>query len=566
MLKELRIKNFALIDELFVCFEPGLNILTGETGAGKTLLINALNLILGGRASTDYIRSGEDFAEVETAFSVNNSHPIFSKLKSSGFYCSDEEDLIIRRIIFRSNKANRCYLNGHLAPLSLLIDIGAWLIDIHGQHDHQILLNPELHLDILDHFAGLEPIVEKVTLSYNAYNEILQKKTRLIEKRDEAKREHDLLAFQREQIDRANIKPGEEEALIKQQDLLKHAAKIQELLTGIDRELYQSEGSVCETLGNVNAKIRELSLIDPQLKPVAEIMDSQLIQIEDIAYQLRDYANKKDFSPQCLEEIEERLDQIFRLKKKYQLTSDGIIKLREEIENRWQFLEDYEDTINSLSDDMQKKWEDLKNKASQLSKQRMLWAKRIEKEVEAQLRSLEMNQARFVVAFFDSQTSQNCLSKNITSRGFDKIEFLFSANIGEEPKPIYKIASGGEISRVMLAIKSCLAQADQVLTLVFDEIDSGIGGKTAVTVGQKMKELAKNRQIICITHLPQIACNANAHHLVSKRIINGKSLTVVNRISGTEQIKELAKMMAGDPKSEIALQHATRMIEQSKEL
>jgi DNA repair protein RecN (Recombination protein N) len=563
LLKELCIKNFALIDKLSICFDPYLNILTGETGAGKTILINALNLVLGGRASADCIRSGEDSAEVEAAFTLDKGHPVYSHLESAGYSCLPDEDLIVRRIIFRSEKANRCYLNGHMVPLSLLITIGAWLIDIHGQHEHQILLNPIRHLEILDRFGGLEKEVNQTALAFQGYQEARKKGDDLIKSREESKRDRELLAFQRDEIDSVNLSPGEEDELLKNRNLLAHAAKVRELTNSMVSDLYQADRSVSEILGDTAAKLHRLSSLDLYFKSMEENMNSIVIQIEDIAHQLTEYESKQDFSPEHLEQIEERLDLINRLKKKYQLTFEGILQFRKEIENRWQLIEDYEGQISTAFNEMNERWINLSRQASQLSAKRRCVAIRIEKEVAAQLNDLEMDQARFLAAFSDTPVIEKGPPKNMTPRGWDEVEFLFSANIGEEPRQLARIASGGEISRIMLAFKSCLAEADQVLTLVFDEIDTGIGGKAAAIVGLKIKQLATKRQIICITHLPQIASQATSHFLVSKKIEKERTLTVVDRLSRTEQIKELAKMIAGDSQSEIAIQHATEILERS---
>lgn len=563
MLKELRIKNFALIDRLSVCFDPYLNILTGETGAGKTILINALNLVLGGRASSDYIRSGEDSAEVEAAFSPENGHYLYSYLESSGYPCLPDDDLIVRRIIFRSEKANRCYLNGHIIPLSLLINIGAWLIDIHGQHEHQILLNPIRHLEILDSYGGLDKEVSQTAIAFHRYQEARKRYDDLLRSREESKRDHELLAFQRDEIDRAGLAPGEEEELLKEHNLLAHAAKIMELTGSMVSDLYQSDGSVSEILGNTASKLYRLSSLDPYFKSIEENMNSIIIQIEDIAHQLTEYESKQDFSPEHLEQIEERLDFINRLKKKYRLTFEEILQYRKDIENRWLLIEDYEGQISTASKQMNDAWGNLSEQAFQLSEKRRSVAIRIEKEVAAQLNDLGMGQARFIVAFSDPPVIENGPPKNMTSRGWDEAEFLFSANTGEEPRPLARIASGGEISRLMLAFKSCLTEADKVLTLVFDEIDTGIGGETAAIVGLKIKKLSTKRQILCITHLPQIASHATSHFLASKKIENGRTLTVVDHLSRTEQIKELAKMIAGVSQSEIAIQHATEILERT---
>ncbi|MGA1864163.1 MAG: DNA repair protein RecN, partial [bacterium] len=436
MLRELRIKNFALIDRLSVCFDPYLNILTGETGAGKTILINALNLVLGGRASSDYIRSGEDSAEVEAAFSPDKAHYIYSYLESAGYPCLPDEDLIVRRIIFRSEKANRCYVNGHMVSVSLLINIGAWLIDIHGQHEHQILLNPIRHLEILDRFGGLDQEVSQAAIAFYGYQEAKKRYDDLVRSREESKRDCELLAFQRDEIDRAGLSPGEEEELLKEHNLLAHSAKIMELAGSMISDLYQSDGSVSEILGDTISKLHRLSSLDPYFKSMEENMNSVIIQIEDIVHQLTEYESKQDFSPEHLEHIEERLDLINRLKKKYRLTFEEILQYRRDIENRWQLIEDYEGQISKVLKEMNTAWAALSKQASQLSEKRRSVAIRIEKDVASQLNDLGMDRARFIITFSDPPAIENGPPKNMTSRGWDEVEFLFSANIGEEPRPL----------------------------------------------------------------------------------------------------------------------------------
>ncbi|MGA1843820.1 MAG: DNA repair protein RecN [bacterium] len=563
MLKELHIRNFALIDQLSISFDPHLNILTGETGAGKTILINALNLLLGGRASTDFIRTGEESAEVEAAFRLDEGHPVHACLESAGCPCAPEDDLIIRRIIFRSEKANRCYVNGHMVPVSLLDAIGSWLVDIHGQHEHQILLNPSRHLDILDRFGNLEGDVMQVSDSFHAYQASRNTWEELVRRREESAREREILAFQRKELEVARLVPGEEEELLGEQNILAHAVKIRELTSSLLNTLYQSEGSVTETLGDALGRFQSLSSLDLRFRPMEETLNGVLIQIEDITHQLMEYESKQDFSPDHLERVQERLDCISRLKKKYQRTFEELIGLRNTMEERWELLENYEERIRNAEDAMHERWQDLRRHALDVSEKRRRVARRIEQGIEAQLNDLALGQARFVVSHSHPPVSDQGPPKNMTARGFDEIEFLFSANPGEDPRPLARIASGGEISRVMLGFKSCLAMADQVLTLVFDEIDTGIGGSAAVKVGQKMKDLASKRQIICITHLPQIASNASTHFLVSKRVERGRTLTEVTPLSTGERIRELAKMIAGDSQSETALRHASEILEKS---
>jgi len=559
MLRDLCIRNFALIDELQISFDKGLNIVTGETGAGKSILITAISLLLGGRASTNFIRSGVDFAEVEASFQID-SHPIIhSHIKFAGFPIAIHEDIIIRRIIYRSEKSNRCYINDRLCSLGTLVDIGTWLIDMHGQHEHQLLLHPANHLSILDKFGFLENDRHEVSKYYNQFIDLQSQFNSLKEKEKSSSQEHQLLLFQKKELDEANIQNNELESLCKEKEILANAKRIRESTTQMQQTLYQSDGSVSEILSRTQISILELSKIDKFFQPLADQLESAIYQIEDISTQLRDYGERFDMSAESLNEIEIRIDEIKRLQKKYKVNNiESLLELRSSIEKKLNNFESLHDNIQKAENMLDSIKIKLKEKNSILSNKREIAAKQLESKLNKEFLSLNMNQTRFSTSFKPIKKDTA-----FSATGWDQIEFIISTNIGEPLKPLAQIASGGEISRIMLAIKSSLAEADQVLTLTFDEIDTGVGGKQIGVIAKKLKLLSNRQQIICITHSPQIASFADAHYMVRKNISKKRTLVQVKKLRGHERIEEIAKMMGADANSKIALQHAKEILEKS---
>ncbi|MGA1824491.1 MAG: DNA repair protein RecN [bacterium] len=559
MLRDLCIRNFALIDELQISFDKGLNILTGETGTGKSILITAISLVLGGRAFSSYIRSGVDSAEVEAAFQID-SHPIIlSHLKSAGLPADANEDLIIRRIIYRSERSNRCYINGRLCPLGTLIDIGTWLVDMHGQHEHQLLLHPSNHLLILDKFGGLEKFRHELSISYHEYTKLNSELNSLKEVENRASQEYQLLTFQKKELDEANIQKGEIEELYEMRKILANERKIRESSAQIQQILYQSDGSVSEILSKIQSSLSELSKIDTYFSPLGNQIEDALCQIEDVSHQLADYGERFDSNPDKLNEIEARIDEIKRLQKKYQADNiDSLMTIHSEIEYKLNNSESRKNRIEKTEKMLNSAKAELEKESSNLSKKRHTAAKQLESILNKEFLSLNMNQARFAVSF-------KPISEDTTYRidGWDHIEYLISTNVGEPLKPLAQIASGGEISRIMLALKSSLAEADQVLTLTFDEIDTGIGGKVIGLIAKKLKLLSKRQQIICITHSPQIASYADIHYLVQKKVIGERTLVRAKKLHKHERVDEIAKMMGADSNSKIALQHAREILQKS---
>lgn len=567
MLKELRIKNYAIIDELNIEFKPGLNILTGETGAGKSIIIESLGLILGERASDEMIRSGEDSAQIEAVFDISKMKRIKETLLESGIEQEDEE-LIIRRQVSRSGK-NRSYVNGNIINLSGLKNIGDMLVDIHGQHEHQTLLHPENHCAVLDSFGDTEQLKDKCREGYQNFKNLQREMDDLINKERERIQRIDLLTFQREEIDKAELKPGEDGELKKEKNLLQNAEKLHQKATEAYDILYSSDGAVTEKLNAVITDISEINKIDSTMERVLENGRGVLFQVEDIALKIRDYMEKIEFNPNRLSEIDDRLAEISSLKRKYGSTIEDILKYRKQLDDDLLTLSRSQERKDTLSAEIESLKKELEKLYIELAEKREKAAEKFESQMEKELKELKMDKVRFNVNFsYEGDDSSFVKYKGkpvkIFPEGIGKIEFFFSPNIGEDLKPLSKIASGGEISRVMLSIKNILAFADSIPVMVFDEVDAGIGGGVAEVVGEKLKKVSKGRQVFCITHLPQIASRADAHFQITKNVSGGRTVTSVREISADDRVEEIARMAGGKVITEAARRHAEEMIKKGE--
>lgn len=549
MLTELNIKNFAVIDSLSITFKEGFNVLTGETGAGKSIIVDAVELALGGRASAEMIRSGCDEAVVEAAFAVSEVKGLAGQLKDMGI--EGDETLVIKRTISASGK-NKVFINGSMATLSMLSDVGDLLVDIHGQHEHQTLLKVERHIDILDEYAGLAPQMSEMARLYGesgrAKNEL--ESLRAAEK-DKEKR-LDILGFQSDEIGKAFLTEGEEEGLLEERKLLANAEKLFDAGNTALNLLYSQDASALELIKKANAKVADIAAINNTFRDMAEEMESASALIEDAAMILRDYISKINFDTDRLNSIEERLDLIGRLKRKYGNTVPEILKYKEDVDRELEGIVRVEAKIAELERDIEGlKTEGLKV-AGSLSEKRGKISVELNKKVENELSDLGMKKAIFKIKIERAD--------DISAKGFDRVELLLSSNPGEAPKPLSKIASGGELSRIMLALKKVLAGPSGVPTMVFDEVDAGIGGGIAEVVGRKLKEVAQGKQVLCITHLPQIAAMADLHYAVSKREEKGRTVTTVKRLEEGDRIDEVARMLGGVTITEATKRHAEEMV------
>jgi DNA repair protein RecN (Recombination protein N) len=547
VLKELRITNFAIIDELHVHFHRGLHVFTGETGAGKSIIIEALSLALGGRASAEMIRSGEDTATIEAAFDLTGQGEVSELARAHGIDL-DGEELLIKRAISASR--NRVYINGTLSTVAVLALLGAKLVEIHGQYEQQTLLHPEHQLDIFDSYAGVRELRHALERHYYYLQGLRKRLAELTAQADERLRRQQLLHFQLQEIDQAQLRPGEEEELRGERHVLMHTEKLLQITQGSSELLYAGEDTVVERLGRVLASLDEASVIDPVLKPIAEDLRAALYQMEEAGRTLGDYASRVEYDPVRLAEIEERLAELSTLKRKYGATVDEILAQREDLAKELAALQHQADNVETLQAEIGATERQLGEQALELSQRRLAVGETLAQAVERELQALSMSAARFVIAFRRSPDPAGFISVDgeavqLTPVGLENVEFLFNSNPGEEPRPLAKIASGGEISRVMLALKSILAAVEQVPTLVFDEVDAGIGGGVAEVVGRKLKALTSTSQVFCITHLPQVASRGDIHFLIEKQVVVGRTITTVRPLTQRERVDEIARMSGG---------------------
>ena len=553
MLTELNIRNFAIIDELKVAFDGGLNVISGETGAGKSIIIGAVGLLLGDRANADMIRSFEDAAVVEALFNIREYEGLKKKVCEMGF--GDGQDLIVRRVVSRSGK-HRVYINGALASLTSLAAIGESLINVCGQHEHQMILDPENHTDILDEFGGLLPLRSEYREAYDRYlalNEKLRGLQELTRKREERE---DLLRFQITEISQADVRAGEDAALLEEKKVLANVQKLIDFAEGAYEILYGKSGSVLTDFRSAAGAVKEIRMIDPTLKLSDEEMEELYYRIEDAAFILRDYAKRLSFDPDRMEALEERLELLGRLKRKYGGALDAVLRKQAEAEEELRNITSIEEEIGKLSSAIAAERGRLTEAGEILSARRREEAIALQEAIEAEIRTLRMENARFVVVFRNRAEGDASLSE----KGMDDLEFYLSTNVGEALKPLRGIASGGELSRIMLAVKKVLARTGSVGTIVFDEVDSGIGGATAEIVGQKLKEVARHHQVLCITPLPQIACCGDRHYRVVKRIVGERTNTSVTLLSEAERLEEIARMLGGVELTEKTRDHAREML------
>ena len=561
MLRELSIKNFAVIDQVALDLGPGLNVLTGETGAGKTIILNALGLLLGGRTSSDIIRHGKEEATVEALFE-SLPQALQLRLGESGY--GDEDELVIKRIVSRSGK-NRIYLNGSLCPLTLLAEIGSHLIRIYGQHEHHSLLRSESHLALLDAHGALEDKAEEMKKRYYSFRTAWDQLREAREKLERARREEDLLRAQAEEISRASLRIGEEEELQARKEILIHAEKLHQGCKEGEEILYEGEDAVVGRLGRVLARLKELAGIDNTLNNPVELINSSLAQLEEATSALRHYTDRVEFDSQALEQLADRLAEINRLKRKYSGSVEDILKIRERVEKDLAALDRGGEEIGALEQALEKTRRSAWEEAEALSNERSRVSRKIKKELEREVESLGMPKTVFDARFLREEGIQDdppflIGGRKITEEGIDQIEFYFSPNPGEPVKPLAKVASGGELSRVMLAIKSLVLTRGDISTLLFDEVDAGIGGSVAEMVGNKLKNVADSHQVICVTHLPQIAALANFHYVVEKEIAKGKTFTKVKKLSDRDRVSEVARMLGGIKVTDQAKRHAAEMI------
>ncbi len=564
MLQQLEIHNIALIDKVSIELGNGLNVLTGETGAGKSIIIDSINAVLGERLSKDLIRTGKEKAVVEAVFQVDNNKisDLFERL---GIEPEEDGTLIISREFTQSGK-NSCRINGKMATVSMLKELGGRLVDIHGQHDNQSLLKIESHIDLLDSFGGekIENLKHKYINKLNKYKEIKNKLKSLTGDKNERERKIDLLKFQVDEIKSAGLKIGEDEEISKQRIILSNSEKIIASLSMAYERLFSGNNTRSSAYDFINGAISELAGIARLDKEYGEIvgkLEEVSYQIDDIIEKIRKEKDKIEYNPELLEQAEERADIIYRLKRKYGDTIDEILKYLERAELELEEVIKSEEIIADLKEWMDRLSGELYTLSKQLNEERTEAANILEGKIGAELEDLEMKKALFKVDIEFCDAAQADDGYRFTQNGLDKVEFLISPNVGEPLKPLSKIASGGEMSRIMLAIKTILAGVDEVPTLIFDEIDIGISGKAAQKVGEKLSYISKGHQVICVTHLAQIACMADEHYLIEKEAGGGVTRTLVKELEGVHIKNEIARILGGANISDITLKHAEEILE-----
>jgi len=555
MLCELRIKNLALIESMELSFDHakrnGLVVMTGETGAGKSIMLRAIHLLTGGRASQDWIRNGSDLCEIEAMFELNpEHHTLLHKLEKGGF--GDESVLVIKRVINNSGRS-RIYVNGSLATARIVSGLAADLLSVAGQHDHQQLLQPALHLDFVDTLGEHWP--ERIALK-KLYGQWQEKKEHLLQLRleeQEKEQRRDFLKFQVSEIEQADLEVGEDEALVAE----KHKLKSFDTLIKVSQESYRLLSvELTDKLARLRQNMDQLAALDPEAEKLAADISGYSYLAEDYVQELRYYRDSLQANPLRLEIVNERLDMIRKLQRKYGATIEEILEFAANGAKELAGLENLDKQIGHLQDEVAVLENEVCDHAHQLSLKRQQTAERMEKAMQQELNSLAFNQAGFYVKWREVEKNP----QTMRTTGWDRVEFFFSGNPGEPPKPLAKVASGGELSRLMLALKCLLARKDMVETVIFDEVDAGIGGEAAEAVARKIKELAEHHQVFCITHLPQIAARGTLHFQVSKEVNDGRTQSAVAKLSRASRVKELVRMLAGDSATEKAEAWAEQML------
>lgn len=555
MLQSLYLENIALIEKLGIELFPGFNVLTGETGAGKSIIIDAVNFVLGERTSRDLIRNGAARAKVEAVFSLNEGDAAFAALDALGIECEGNE-LILSRELSAAGR-NACRVNGTLVPVASLKSVSDTLVDIHGQHEHQALLDAENHISYLDAYCHAEslPIIENIDAIVSRRNELMLKRNSGFSSEREREREMDMLRYQIEEIASANLEAGEEERLNAEKTVLLNAERIRTALETAHMALSGAEeGSALSAMDTARRSMRDIAALNKDYETLSDKIEELYYAAEDISFVLRDTSENVESDMQRLEEIEQRLKLISDLKRKYGRTVGDVIDFGKDAETKLNELENAEALAAELDAKLDKLKAEYNVAADELSKVRRAAGERLKRDVLSELKDLGMAKAMFDVALSDASGGEP------RKGGRETAEFMLSANPGEPLKPLEKVASGGELSRIMLCFKSIFADNDRVPTLIFDEIDTGISGRTAAVVGEKMLGIAKKHQVICVTHLAQIAALADAHLMVRKYDDGKNTFVETRQLDENEKVQRIAQMMDGESDSPSALTHARELI------
>jgi DNA repair protein RecN (Recombination protein N) len=540
MLTELRITNFAVIERLSLDIDSGFTVLTGETGTGKSLLIDAVALLIGGRVSSEQVRFGEEEAQLEAVFEIPSAHPILPRLRDQGILGPNDSELIIRRTIARSGR-NRVYLNGVLSPAHTLEEFAGTLIDIHGQHDQQSLLSSSAQLEVLDAFGRLQDLRNHYRSSHHEWTRTRHKRAELAAANDQRMQQADLLTFQQQELDQAACRLGEEEGLQAERQRLASSHRLAELVSEAQAQLQADGQGVLVKLAVVERALGELAQLDPEMKGTTGLVSESRVLLKEVADGLRGYGEGLDADPSRLATIEDRLAVIQRMKKKYGGTIEAVLATQNQVKEELDRLGRSGTELDQYDRLIHEQQQGVATLARQLSKKRTEAAESFTKLVGKDLEALKMGPVRFLV-----QVEPVGSGEEYGSDGVDRVEFLLSTNSGEPLKPMARVASGGELSRVMLALKSVLADVDRVPVLIFDEIDTGVGGAVAAMIGKRLRTLGQYHQVLCITHLPQVASQAEHHFCVEKSEVKGRTVAKVRALTGASRESEIARMLGGE--------------------
>jgi DNA repair protein RecN (Recombination protein N) len=557
MLEELVVKNYALIDQLQVRFSRGLNILTGETGAGKSIMIGALGLVMGLKADTDTLRSGASEIDVSGIISLEDNPEVKAWLGEQGV---EEENgtIIIRRVVKKNGKST-IFVQSVPFTLSALRDLTGMLFDLHGQHEHQSLLSTENHRKLLDHYGGVTSEVTAFSGLHNRLVTLREEYSTLIAEQQERTRKVELLEYAIQEIGEAKLKVGEEQELRSEQNLLANHEKLVHLIEELYSATAESRGGALAGLRQARGSLEEVVKIDPSMGSSSRQLENAFFELEDFVQNLGRYKGSIDFDPSRLEQIEERLDLIKRLEKKYGGSIDAVLAYREDSERKLERIQGSDAKQKKLESEISALEKELRAAAEKLTGLRKQASAGLQRKIVEELNQLGMPKVRFSVHIEDRTGSGGKVV--YSSTGKDKVEFLISPNPGEPYKKLAQIASGGELSRIMLAIKSVLAESDNINSLIFDEVDAGIGGEVAIAVGERLKRLAQRKQVLCITHLATIAVQADNHIKVQKVIQADRTVTRVSPVTGSERQQEIARMLAGDKTGDTSLKHARELLQ-----
>ncbi|MEN1066455.1 DNA repair protein RecN [Listeria monocytogenes] len=559
MLQEMTIKNFAIIESLSLTFQEGMTVLTGETGAGKSIIIDALGLLVGGRGSADFIRHGEERLELQGLFALAEDNlACRNALIENGIDASDDM-VVLERSLFRSGK-NSCRINGKLVTTVLLRQIGSKLIDIHSQHEHQELMNEEFHLSLLDRFASdkIKPALTKYQTNFKEYQTIEKEWQNWTKNERELAQRLDMLRFQQQEIENANLQAGEEDRLLEQKNILANFEKLNENLQGAYAAI-QGEPGGLEFVGEAMRQMETAASIHTDYKAVSEAISSSYYMLEDSMSQIRQSLDQLEFQPEELNQIESRLNDLNQLKRKYGKTIEDIIQYEQEISSEMEKLTDSESHVGHLETKLATLKTELTKQAATLTDIRKKAAVTLEKQIKQELNQLYMEKANFSVRFEANKME-------LTELGQDSVVFYMSTNPGEPLKPLAKIASGGELSRMMLALKTIFSRHQGITSIIFDEVDTGVSGRVGQAIAEKIYAVSVGSQVLCISHLPQVAAMANHHYYITKKVQNKRTTTSVTVLKGVEKVEEISRMIAGIEVTELTKQHAKEMIEQAEKV